>query len=111
MGFFQLIIALPGMIITIIKIIGKINEFQGKGFWDIVRLVGEIIGLILGLAPTDKKEARAALKALHTQINVATVDEAGMAGLLELKAHLQKKCSAAGCPSAADTARHYRGRT
>ena len=82
------------------KIINKLKEFHGTGFWDIVKLVGEIIGLILGLAPTDKKEARRALRDLSRQLDRVRpgfVDDVGLKGIEQLKRQLEAKCSGISC--------------
>jgi hypothetical protein len=74
----QLLLSLPSIIAKVWRIYKAIKEFESGGFWDIARLIRDILGIILEFAP-EKKVKKVWAKQLATEL------DAECKGLLECK--------------------------
>lgn len=111
MGTIFLIIKLIFMLPSIIGVINNISKiisgFKGAGFWEIVKLIGDILSLILGLAPLDKALARSftrdlkqELKALDKQRRMGKLQTNALPGnLVALKEKVAACARKKGCKS------------
>jgi len=96
---FRIIFMLPSLIRIGKEIIKLLPKFKGAGFWEILQLIGEILKLILGLAPKDKEAAKELMVDLLTELKFPKVAENPAQGLKELKEKAKKKCEGQFCPS------------
>lgn len=95
----KLIFSIPSLLGVGSQVAALIPSFQGANFWTILEIIGKIIGLILGLAPKDKAQAKAFISELRGVLAVhKDAPDSLEANLADLHGRVRNACEGVGCP-------------
>ena len=96
MNIISLILAIPSIIGTLIKIYSRLSKLESPDFWEVLLAVGDIITLLIGLGPSEKKESKTILELVPDAVGEAD-SKLRKSKLETLKNMAAERCILNGC--------------